>query len=291
MTGATCLASPAIRVGEVSIVRGLLIRGMIAGLVAGLLAFGIAQVFGEPQVDRAIAFEEQHAKAEAAEQHHDQSAADQHEMGAAKGDNHAGEKEELVSRRVQSTIGLLTAVVVYGAAMGGLFALAFAFLYGRVGDVSPRLLALLLAVAAFAAIYYVPSLKYPANPPAVGEPDTIAYRTGLFFLMMLISLGAVIFAVAAARRLAQQHGGLNATLAGAGLFIGVIVIAQLVLPDINEVPAEFPATVLWKFRMASLGPQALMWTTLGLLFGALAERVVVGRYESLRTLHSPSTGV
>jgi len=60
------------------------------------------------------------------------------------------------------------------------------------------------------------------DPPAVGEPDTIAYRTGLFFLMMLISLGALIFAVAAARRLALQHGGLNATLAGAGLFIGIM---------------------------------------------------------------------
>jgi predicted cobalt transporter CbtA len=255
-------------------VRDLLIRGMLAGLVAGFLAFGIAKVFGEPQVDLAIAFEEQHAKIEAAKRQQDQFAAKQHEMVASQGDNPAGEEEELVSRRVQSTIGLLTAVVVYGAAMGGLFALTFAFLYGRVGDMSPRLLALLLAVAAFAAIYYVPSLKYPANPPAVGEPDTIAYRTGLFFLMVLISLGALTFAGAVGRRLAQHHGGLNAALIGAGLFIGIIIAAQLVLPDANEVPAEFPAVALWKFRMASLGLQALMWTTLGLLFGVLAERVL-----------------
>jgi predicted cobalt transporter CbtA len=254
-------------------VRDLLIRGMLAGLVAGLLAFGIAKVFGEPQVDRAIAFEEQRAKAEAAEHHHNPSTANQHEM-VAQGDSPVGEEEELVSRRVQSTIGLLTAVVVYGAAMGGLFALTFAFLYGRVWDVSPRLLALLLAVAAFAAIYYVPSLKYPANPPAVGEGATIGFRTGLFFVMIMISLGALTFAVAVSRRLAQHHGSLNATLIGAGLFIGIITVAQLVLPDINEVPAEFPAVVLWRFRMASLGLQALMWTTLGLLFGVLAERVL-----------------
>jgi hypothetical protein len=167
---------------------------------------------------------------------------------------------------------LLTAVVVYGAAMGGLFALTFAFLYGRVGDVGPRMLALLLAAAAFTAIYYVPNLKYPASPPAVGDGATIGYRTGLYFLMMLISLGGLVLAVAAGRRLAERYGGLNGTLAGAALFVAIIIVAQLVLPDVNEVPADFPAAVLWKFRMASLGLQALMWGTLGVAFGVLAER-------------------
>ena len=45
-------------------VGGLLLRGMLAGILAGLLAFGFAWVFGEPQVDRAIAFEELSAQAE-----------------------------------------------------------------------------------------------------------------------------------------------------------------------------------------------------------------------------------
>jgi predicted cobalt transporter CbtA len=252
-------------------VRDLLIRGMLAGIIAGLLAFGVAKVFGEPQVNRAIAFEEQHAKAEA----------------AANGQADQGEEEELVSRKVQSTTGLLTAVIVYSSAMGGLFALAFAFLYGRVGDIGPRMLALLLALAAFVAIYYMPSLKYPANPPAVGEPETIAYRTGLFFLMILISLGGVVFAVAAGRRFAEKYGGLNATIIGVGLLAVTIVFAQLLLPDINEVPADFPAIVLWKFRMTSLGMQALMWATLGLVFGTLAERVIADRGSSQSFPASP----
>jgi predicted cobalt transporter CbtA len=251
-------------------VRDLLIRGMIAGLVAGLLCFGVGKIFGEPQVDRAIAFEEQHAAAE--QPAHDAMAPGSEHSAAAHGHDHGD--EELVSRGVQSTIGLFTAVAVYGAAMGGLFALAFAFLYGRVGDFSPRGLALLLALAAFLAVYYVPSLKYPANPPAVGEPNTIAYRTGFYLLMMLISLGAMVFAVATAKRVAEHYGRFNANLIGAGLFIGIIVIAQIVLPDINEVPADFPASVLWKFRMASLGMQAVTWGTLGLLFGVLAERLL-----------------
>jgi predicted cobalt transporter CbtA len=252
-------------------VRDLLIRGMIAGFVAGLVCFGVAKVFGEPQVDRAIAFEEQHAEAEAPAAH-DHGAMTEGEDAMAAHD-HGGE-EEIVSRATQSTTGLLTATAVYGAAMGGLFALAFAFLYGRLGDMSPRLLALLLALAAFAAVYYLPSLKYPANPPAVGEPDTIAYRTGLYFLMMLISLGAMVFSVSLAKRLVQGYGALNATLAGVGMFAAIIVIAQILLPDINEVPGDFPAAVLWKFRMASLGMQVVLWGTLGLVFGVLAERLL-----------------
>ena len=41
----------------------LLMRGMLAGLIASLLAFGFAKVYGEPQVDRAIAFEEHESHA------------------------------------------------------------------------------------------------------------------------------------------------------------------------------------------------------------------------------------
>ena len=256
-------------------VRDLLIRGMIAGAVAGLLAFGIAKVFGEPQVDRAITFEQAHPK-EAPAGNHKAAGAQEHEH-----------EEELVSRQVQSSWGLLTAVIVYGAGMGGMFALAFAGLYGKVGQLSPRVLALLLALAAFAALYYVPSLKYPANPPAIGEPATIAYRTGLYLMMMLISLGAMIFSVAAARRLAERHGDLNAILTGAGIFIAIIVAAQLVLPDINEVPADFPANVLWKFRMASLGMQAITWTTLGGVFGVLAERVLTAPLANAARMPEP----
>jgi predicted cobalt transporter CbtA len=253
-------------------VRDLLIRGMIAGFVAGVLCFGIAKVFGEPEVDQAIAFEEAHAQAEAPAHTHDSATAVGGEEHAA-GHSH-GDEEELVSRKVQSTYGLLTAVAVYGAAMGGLFALAFAFLYGRVGEISPRLLALLLALAAFVALYYVPSLKYPANPPAVGEPATIGYRTGLYLLMMLVSLGAMVLAVGTARRLFASYGGLDAALIGVAAFVVIILAAQVLLPDINEVPADFPAAVLWNFRMASLGMQAVTWATLGLVFGVLAERLL-----------------
>jgi hypothetical protein len=52
----------------------------------------------------------------------------------------------------------------------------------------------------------------------------------------------------------------------------VVAVAGWLLPAVDEVPADFPATVLWRFRLASAGMQAVLWATFGLLFGALCER-------------------
>jgi hypothetical protein len=52
----------------------------------------------------------------------------------------------------------------------------------------------------------------------------------------------------------------------------------VVLPGINEVPGGFPAAVLWKFRLASVGTELTLWLTLALIFGELTER-----HESVST--------
>jgi hypothetical protein len=227
----------------------LLLRGMAVGLVAGLLAFGFAKLFGEPQVDKAIAFEAQ--------------------MAQAKGET---PEPEIISRATQAGPGLFTSVMVYSAAIGGLYALVFAFAYGRVGDLSPRALAALLALGGFIAIVLVPEIKYPANPPSIGQPETIGPRTALFFGMLAISLATLALAIASARQLAVRLGAWNAVLVAAAGFTVVIAIAQYALPDVNEVPSQFSAVVLWRFRIAALGLHAVLWTVLGLLFGALVER-------------------
>jgi predicted cobalt transporter CbtA len=243
----------------------LLLRGMLVGVLAGILCFGFLKVVGEPQVDRAIAFEARldAAKAQAAAQ-----------ALIAKGLTAPPEEPapELVSRRVQAGIGLVTGVIVYNAAFGALFALAFAFIYGRVGELGPRAISALLAIAGLVAVYIVPSLKYPANPPAVGDPATIGMRTSLYFLMMAISLAAMIGSVTLGRRLRARYGGWNAYLTAAAVYLVVVIAVSLLLPSVNEVPRQFPAVVLWQFRIASLGAQLIMWATIGLLFGALIER-------------------
>ncbi|MGP4051835.1 CbtA family protein [Streptomyces sp. 2A115] len=229
-------------------VRNLLVRGMLAGLAAGLLALVVSYFLGEPRVDEAIAFEESHS----------------HEHGGA----------ELVTRTMQSTGGLATGILVYGVAFGGIAALAYCFALGRIGRFGPRASALLLSTAGLIAVYVVPFLKYPANPPAVGDPDTLNQRTVLFFLMVALSVLLAVATVILGKRLAPSLGNWNATLAAGAFFVLVVGLAYAFLPSFNEVPKDFPGTLLWQYRLAALSIQVTLWTAFGLVFGLLAERVL-----------------
>ena len=243
----------------------LLLRGMLVGVLAGLIAFGFARVFGEPAVDAAIAVE-----AAAGDGHsHSHSHGTTTESTATA--EPAAEEEELVSRETQAGWGLLTGTVVFGAAVGGIFALVFAFAYGRVGRLDARATSLLLALGAFVALAIVPQLKYPANPPAVGSGETIGERTQLFFAFLLISVIALTLAVMLARRLWARTGGWNAGILGGALYLVLIAIGAAVLPAGDPVPEGFPAQVLWNFRVATWGIQAILWAVIGLGFGLLAE--------------------
>jgi hypothetical protein len=238
---------------------------MLVGILAGLLCFGFLKVYGEPQVDVAIGFEtamdEAKAKAE-----------------MAKGMPMPADEPELVSREKQASWGLLTGVMAYNIAFGGLFALGFAFVYGRLeATSSPRTAAVLVALTGFVAIYLVPNLKYPANPPSVGNPDTIGIRTGLYFMMIVLSLGTMILAANMRKALVPNWGGWNATIIVGLSYLVVMVIVSLLAPVINEVPDGFPAVTLWKFRCASMGAQLIMWSTLALVFGALAEKLMTSK--------------
>ncbi len=237
----------------------LLVRGMLVGVVAAALAFAFASTLGEAQIDGAIAFENAHATAHT----HTDTTEPEH-AGAA--------EEEPVSRAVQSTVGLGVALLLYGTALGGIFAMAFAFCYGRVGALQSRTTALLVGGLGFIAMFLVPFVKYPGNPPAVGDPDTIGRRTALYFVMMAVSVLAAAGSVLVARSLAARLGNWNAVLVAAGGYVAVVALAGLLMPAVNEMPADFPATLLWRFRLASAGVQLVLWGTLGLLFGALTNR-------------------
>ncbi|MEH3099973.1 CbtA family protein [Sphingomonas adhaesiva] len=232
----------------------LLWRGMLAGLIAACVAAVFALLFAEPQIDRAIAVEAAHRM-----------------PGMA-------QETEWVSRGVQKTAGLFTALAVYGAGVGGLFALAFAYAYGRIGQVGPRTLALLLAVLAFVVIVLVPAIKYPPTPPAVGQHETVKLRTAAFFAMIALSLVAAMVAAQVRRAVAVRWNPVDALLAAVACYALLASGVALLLPVVDEVPRDFGATLLWNFRLASLGAQALFWIVAGWLFGRFALPVLRERH-------------
>lgn len=233
-----------------TLVRALLVRGMLAGIVAGLLAFGFAYFIGEPPLEGALVYEAAHTT----------------EHG-----------EELVGRAMQATTGLATGVLIFGVAVGGIAALAFSVLLGRIGRFSPRATAALVSLAAFVTVCLVPFLKYPANPPATSDPDTLNQRTVMYFLMIALSVLLGSGAVLLGRRLAPRWGNWNASVIAGAAFVAAVTMAVVFLPAIQETPKDFPAIGLWQFRLAALGIQAVLWAGFGLVFGYLADRVLAPR--------------
>jgi predicted cobalt transporter CbtA len=259
--------------------KRLIARGLLAGAVAAVLASVFARVLAEPVIGRAIAYED--GRTEAA---HAQGV---HEHGV-----------ELFTRGVQGNAGLGFGVLIFGIAMGALFAVVFCVAYGRAGGPErgtvPRALSIRLAAVAFTAVYLVPFVKYPPNPPAVGQADTIGTRTGWYLVIMLASVVLAIAAVWLARRLAARIGGWTAGLAAAGGYVVLVAVVMLVLPAVHETPAPmrdasgamvypgFPADVLYDFRLVSLGTQLVLWVTIGLVFSTLAGRLLGERAETGR---------
>ncbi|MFL6160067.1 MAG: CbtA family protein [Marmoricola sp.] len=228
--------------------RTFLINGLIAGLLAGFAAFLVAHTIGEPPVNAAIAVEQSHEHG-----HH-------HEEGGT-----------VVSRENQSTWGLLTGTLAIGTALGGLVALAAAGVVGRIGRLRPSQSTALVALVGFVAVALVPFLKYPASPPAVGDPGTIGERTGLFFGFLAVSLVAAIACTVLASRLLPGLGAYRTVGIGVGTYLLVVVAAAQLMPTVNEVGA-FPAQTLWTFRRASVTTLAAMWGTIGFVLVGLVGR-------------------
>jgi predicted cobalt transporter CbtA len=261
--------------------KRLIARGLLAGAVGAVLAFLFARLCAEPVIGRAIAFEE--GRSDVLDEH------GVHEHGA-----------ELFTRGVQANAGLGFGELIFGIAMGALFSVSFCVVSARARRIGPRSLSALLAAGAFAAVYLVPFVKYPPNPPAVGQADTIGARTGWYLVMALASVALAIAAVWLARRLAARLGAWNGGLLAAAAYVVAIAAVAVPLPSIDETPLPlrdasgaiiypgFPADVLYEFRVLSLGAQLVLWAAIGVVFATLAgrllgERAGSGREPSLST--------
>ena len=216
-------------------------RGVLAGILVGVLAGTFAYFFGEPVIDRALAFEES-----------------------------GGAFNEVVSRPVQK-LGLVVATALYGAAVGVIFAFLFSWFRDRMEAGSDWEGSLRLSGALFAGFFFLPFLKYPSDPPGTGDPDTLGYRTAAYLLAVVLCLLALLVAWYSSRFLRERRVSvpIRQTIIGAGFVLALTVVFFL-LPPATDV-GEFPGNLLWDFRLKTLGTQVILWGGLGVVFGALCE--------------------
>jgi hypothetical protein len=255
-------------------------RGLLAGALAGVLAFVFARIFLEPVIELAIGYEDGIGAAHEALE----------TAAGAAGHSH-GEEGGGFTRAIQMNIGMGLGVLLFSVAIGALFAVVFAVAYGRVGNVSAKLLSLYVAGGMLVSAFIVPALKYPPSPPALSLDETIRQRTLLYLLMVVLSVALFVAAVYLRGRLVEKLGAWNATLAAGAGYIVAVAVVMLVLPTIDETPAPlkndagtivyegFPADLLYDFRLYALGTQVVIYATIGLVFGVLASRLLEGKRQ------------
>ncbi|MGY1642706.1 CbtA family protein [Geodermatophilus sp. SYSU D00703] len=228
-------------------------RLVLAGLLAGALAGVFSLLVTERAIAPALALEEARAAA----------GGGGHEHG-----------EELFSRGEQLVGGFLGTVLA-----GIVLAVVFAAVYGAVRHRLPGRTdfarVTLLAAIGFGVLALLPALKIPANPPAVGDPETVGTRTAIYGGVLLCGVVAVMLVCALVSALRSRGAGYPATVTAAVVATAVLLALLVVLVPGNPdtVAADVPAAVVWDYRLASLGQLAVLWTALGLAGGWLLDRL------------------
>lgn len=222
-------------------------RALIAGAAGGIANAIFLWLAGEPVIRRALEVEASRPAA-----------------GGEQG--HA----ELFSRGAQMAGGMLSGLI-YGTVLAAVFALVFMAIRHRVALHSDFQRSIALAGCAFAAFGLIPAFKYPANPPAVGDPDTIGERTVLYLILLAVGVLVIYSAWRWARALREsgrpQHERVPLITLAVVAALGLSYVVLPASPD--SIPSDVPADLVWRFRITSLAGLAVVWATIGLGFGWL----------------------
>jgi hypothetical protein len=229
----------------------ILKASVVAGLVAGAIVSGFHALLIEPVIERAIALEEEHSQAH--------------------GEAHA---EPVVDRPTQRW-GLVLGFIVYGAIWGLLLGVLLYLTQGwRPATWTTVRYGVVLAVLLGWSVAWLPFLKYPANPPGVGEPDTVGYRQALYLGFIGLSVVGTALALGLYRFL---HRPTEGSAPGdrrwlwviAGYVIYTAAIYAMLPP--NPDPVEMPANLVWNFRLISFAGLIVFWSSLAGVFGWFAR--------------------
>lgn len=219
---------------------------LIAGAIAGILLAIINQGIVEPYIDQAINIENQDAIAQ----------------------GEVINPQELNDYRLWQKGGEIAAGTVLGVSLGALFGVVFAFARNSIPGSNNKKKALILAGVMLLVIYIVPALKYPANPPAVGDPETIYYRESLYIALLTISG----FSALGLASLYRKFGDKKAKeIVIPVIYIGIIAAAFMILPP-NPDEITAPMNLVMGFRIVSGFTVSVFWGLLGLILGALWDK-------------------
>ena len=217
----------------------VLVSGALAGFVHGTINFALV----EPYLDQAIGLENESLFASG-------EAEDNLEFWA-----------EYESYRIWQKSGQVLAGVILGLAMGSLFGIVYALSRNSLPGKNDVTKSVILAGIMWLTIYIIPFLKYPANPPTVGDGETVMLRAILYVSFIALSgIGVVIF-----YKLSQKLQN-NKKYFGLFGYVIFITILFFVMPE-NPDEITAPMNLVNEFRLMSVLGVSSFWLSVGLILG------------------------
>ena len=226
-----------------------LLSGAIAGTVVGL----INQVIVEPLIDKAITIETQR------------------EVAASKAVDDPSKQSQY---RIWQKEGEIVAAAVLGTSISSLFGIVFGYSRESLPGSNNIKKSLVLAGIMFFVLYLVPALKYPANPPAVGSPDTIYYREILYIGFIVVS-GITALALALVYRILDKNDSTHQfkKRIRIPLIYAMVIIGAYIVFPYNPDEISIPMKLVVDFRVASALTIGIFWGLMAIILGSFWDHL------------------
>ena len=225
---------------------------LLAGAIAGTILGAINQVAVEPYIERAIELEmlQQNTTAQSGQV--------------------ITNPAEFAAYRFWQRGGEIIAGTILGLSIGSLYGIVFAYTRGSIsGTNNNKKKALIVASIMWFVLFLMPALKYPPNPPAVGNPETIYYRQSLYVAFLAISGFSALGLTFLYRKMASSNTK-KAIIPSA--YAAIMAGAYLAMPA-NPDPINAPIDLVIGFRITSAITISVFWALLGIIFGTFWDKL------------------
>jgi hypothetical protein len=231
-----------------------ILSGALAGTILGIINLGLV----EPYIDQAIGIEIQNS--------------------VSSGEN--VDLSEIAHYRIWQKSGEVVAAAVYGISLGALFGIIFAYSKNALPGSNNKKKALFLAGILWFVLYLVVAIKYPANPPAVGNPETIYYREALYVAFIAISGFTALILALLWKRVKINSKKIVFPL----VYAGIMTAAYLAMPA-NPDPINISMELVQNFRVWTAVTIGIFWGLLGIIFGSLWDKFIRPEESRLTTFN------
>jgi hypothetical protein len=231
-----------------------ILSGALAGTILGIINLGLV----EPYIDQAIGIEIKNS--------------------VSSGEN--VDLSEIAHYRIWQKSGEVVAAAVYGISLGALFGIIFAYSKNALPGSNNKKKALFLAGILWFVLYLVVAIKYPANPPAVGNPETIYYREALYVAFIAISGFTALILALLWKRVKINSKKIVFPL----VYAGIMTAAYLAMPA-NPDPINISMELVQNFRVWTAVTIGIFWGLLGIIFGSLWDKFIRPEESRLTTFN------